>query len=143
MKKCRYCGSEADDQAALCKSCGSHEFDSICSCCGTVISAGMYCPMCGTRVGTRPKTCPRCAERYRSAACPECGYTESQAAGSRAADKPEPRRRTWLWVLGWIFIFPVPATILALHSARLSGRTKAAVIALVWLIYLLIGFSGS
>ena len=25
---------------------------------------------------------------------------------------PPKKRRTWLWVLGWIFIFPVPLTIL-------------------------------
>ena len=55
----------------------------------------------------------------------------------------KPKRKTWLWVLGWIFIFPVPLTILLLRKKDMNPILKYGVIAVAWIFYLLIGFSGS
>lgn len=44
----------------------------------------------------------------------------------------------WAWVLGWILIFPIPATILTVRSQQWSRPFKGAVIAGAWLFYLLI-----
>lgn len=52
------------------------------------------------------------------------------------------RRRTWLWVLGWIFIFPVPATIL-ISRRDWNIVTKTFLIILVWIAYLAIASRGS
>lgn len=57
--------------------------------------------------------------------------------------KPLRKKHTLWWVLGWIFIFPVPATILCVRSRKLSNLWKIAIIALCWLIYIGIGASGS
>ena len=59
---------------------------------------------------------------------------------------PQKRKKapTWLWVIGWILIFPVPLTILMLRNKTLDCKVKYGVIAVAWIIYLCIGaFGGS
>ncbi len=57
-------------------------------------------------------------------------------------DKPK-KRKTWLWVLGWICIFPLPLTILLLRKKDMNKIIKYGIIAVAWIVYLLIGFSGN
>lgn len=52
------------------------------------------------------------------------------------------KRHTFWWVMGWIFIFPIPATILIVRSKKMPWWAKALFILLVWGIYLAIGLSG-
>ena len=59
---------------------------------------------------------------------------EAQASASH-------KRITWLWVIGWIFMFPAPVTILVSRS-KLKTWQKAAIIALAWAAYLSIGLFG-
>ncbi len=48
----------------------------------------------------------------------------------------EPKeRKTWLWVLGWIIIFPVPLTIIVARSKKLAVWLKAVIIIAAWLLY--------
>lgn len=54
---------------------------------------------------------------------------------------PQPRRRTWLWVLGWIFIFPVPLTILLIRKEDMKPLVKYAIIAAAWIVYFAIARS--
>ncbi len=55
----------------------------------------------------------------------------------------EPRkRRTWLWVLGWMLVFPLPLTILMLRKKDMKAPVKYGIIAAAWIIYLLIAISG-
>lgn len=54
----------------------------------------------------------------------------------------KPKRKTWLWVLGWIFIFPVPLTILLIRKKDMNPILKYGIIAIAWIFYLLIGLSG-
>ena len=56
--------------------------------------------------------------------------------------QPPKKRKTWLWVLGWICIFPVPLTILMIRNQKLSKPVKIGIIAVAWIVYLLIGSSG-
>ncbi len=49
------------------------------------------------------------------------------------------KRRTWLWVLGWIFIFPVPLTILLVRNKEMKPALKIILIILAWLAYFAIG----
>ena len=70
------------------------------------------------------------------------GYEFEKGRQRAMAEYAPPRKRsTWLWVLGWIFIFPGPVTILALRS-KLKSWQKAAIIILVWAAYLAIGLYG-
>ncbi len=60
-----------------------------------------------------------------------------------AQQNPPKKRRTWLWVLGWIFIFPIPLTILMLRKKDMKPAIKYGIIAAAWIIYLAIGASGN
>ena len=71
-------------------------------------------------------------------------YAENavNAVNSQSVQPQPKKRRTWLWVLGWIFIFPVPLTILMLRKKDMKPVLKYGIIAAAWIVYLLIAFSG-
>lgn len=71
--------------------------------------------------------------------CKDCGYTWERSSDEIAIKKP---RKTWLWVLGWIFIFPVPLTILMLRKKDMNSILKIAIIVIGWLVYFAIGYGG-
>ena len=52
--------------------------------------------------------------------------------------KPKKRRIFW-WIMGWIFCFPIPLTILIARNKKLNGWVKAGIIAAGWIAYLLLG----
>ena len=52
------------------------------------------------------------------------------------------KRKTWLWVIGWLCVFPVPLTILLLRNKSLSQNKRYAIIAVAWIVYLIIAFVG-
>lgn len=53
------------------------------------------------------------------------------------------KRHLFWWVMGWIFIFPLPATILIVRNKKMHWLIKTILILLVWGIYLAIGLSSS
>ena len=53
------------------------------------------------------------------------------------------RSKTWLWVLGWLFVFPLALTILLLRKSRLKRPVAYVIIAVAWIIYLLLLIGGS
>lgn len=57
--------------------------------------------------------------------------------------KPHKRRLVWLWVIGWILIFPLPLTILMVRNKKINIILKIGIIAVSWLLYLIIGLSGT
>ena len=48
--------------------------------------------------------------------------------------------RILLWILGWIFIFPLPLTILLIRKG-MKRTVKYAVIAIAWILYIVIAVS--
>ena len=154
MKVCSYCGTENPNNAVICENCGAHEFKHKCNNCGTVFAEGEYCPKCGVKAGQRPRVCPNCGREYYSNACPTCGYvkggngstterTRSPATMTISqTEKPVKKRKTWLWVLGWLFIFPLPLTILLVRNKRMNKVVKIIILVIAWLFYLLIAFAG-
>lgn len=50
--------------------------------------------------------------------------------------KPK-KRKTWLWVLGWLFILPLPLTILLARNKKLPTVVKLLILIPVWVVYLL------
>ncbi len=150
MKVCIYCGTESPDESAICSNCGAHEFQRKCSNCGTLLADGQYCPKCGVKAGQKPKVCPNCGYEYYTNACPSCGYIRvpgyenrgrTAAPDTGRAVKPA-KRKTWLWVLGWIFIFPLPLTILVARSRKMNTFIKTVLIALAWIVYLFFDLAG-
>lgn len=70
--------------------------------------------------------------------CQNCGYTWDPNLNetSKKSDK-----KTWLWVLGWIFIFPLPLTILLIRNKNIKPATKYGIIAFTWGLFFLIGIA--
>lgn len=67
--------------------------------------------------------------------CKDCGYTWITENGKGN------KKKTWLWVLGWIFIFPLPLTILLLRpSNKLNKTLKYILIAIAWIIYAILAW---
>ena len=153
MKVCSYCGTENPNSAVICENCGASEFKHKCNNCGTVYAEGGYCPRCGVKAGQKPRVCPNCGCEYYSNACPTCGYvsgggaaTERTSTATTRSDKQPSRqvkkRKTWLWVLGWLFIFPLPLTILLMRNQRMNKAVKIIILVVAWLFYLLFVFAG-
>ena len=63
-------------------------------------------------------------------------------AGMGDSGNPK-KRKTWLWVLGWLFIFPLPLTILLLRKKEMKAPVKYGIIAVAWLFYLIIAIAGT
>ena len=58
-----------------------------------------------------------------------------------AQPQPAPKKNkkiVW-WVLGWIFIFPIPLTIIIARNQKLKPGVKIGIIVAAWIVYLLIG----
>lgn len=67
---------------------------------------------------------------------------EKQWNAHKSEKQPEKKRKTWLWVLGWILIFPLPLTILLLRNEKMDKRAKIAVLAVAWIGYFVVVLSG-
>ena len=81
-------------------------------------------------------------EKGRQRAQAEASRAKNSAVYSGGKPTPQKKRRTWLWVLGWIFIFPLPLTILLLRKKNMKAVIKYPIIAVAWLLYLLFVFAG-
>ena len=65
-----------------------------------------------------------------------------QNVNIQSQKQPVKKRKTWLWVLGWICIFPLPLTILLLRKKDMKPGLKWGIIIAAWVIYIVIGASG-
>ena len=139
-----------------------------CPNCGAEIANNQQCEFCGSKITPMMR---QEIEQMNKAGCPKCGSgnvtfrRENQAVVNSKSSKeiinrtvglcndcgatwytdsaPEKKRKTWLWVLGWIFIFPVPLTIILVKKKDMKPILKYGLIALAWIVYLAIGFSGN
>lgn len=146
-----------------CPSCGAETSGKFCEYCGSEMPKEKVvgkCPKCGDanvsfkreRVGTATQSQSRknafgngrnghsvSQTAYRTVGiCQSCGYTWNPNGGSQRSGK-----KTWLWVLGWICIFPVPLTILMLRKKNMKPAVKYGIIAVAWLLYFAMGASGN
>lgn len=143
--KCPNCGAEIKDKK-------------VCDFCGTQITMEMQrtyeqlnragCPKChSTNIQFRRENQGEISrEKSKQIVhktvgfCKDCGYTWLPTG----VGQQEPRKNNlWLLVLGWIFIFPVPLTILMLRKKEMKTLNKYGIIAIAWIIYLIIGLTGN
>ncbi len=142
-----------------------------CPSCGAEVGTSKFCEFCGTQISSEMrreqeqlnmKGCPECGSTniqfrrenqgeirgkqskqviHRTVGfCKDCGATWYPNSAANAVPK---KRKTWLWVLGWLFIFPVPLTILMLRKKEMKPVLKYGIIAVAWIIYLIIGIGGN
>ncbi len=131
-----------------CPNCGAETSGNYCGYCGSQMpeaeKQGIRCTRCGSANVTfkrenqgeiRGKNSKQVLHRTVGL-CKDCGYTWRVAENvEENVVKP---RKTWLWVLGWIFIFPLPLTILLLRKKNFNSIIKYAIIAAAWILYLII-----
>lgn len=83
-------------------------------------------------------------ERGRQKAQAEARQASLQAA-QRTANARNKKDNTIWWVLGWLFFFPIPLTILVCRSKSLSQKSKNIIVCIIWgfiAVYMLLsGFS--
>ena len=139
-----------------CPNCGAEIGNSDkCEYCGSAISSEMRkeqeilnkkgCPKCGStnieftreNHGEVSGKSSKTIVHKTVGICNDCGYT-----WYLEVEQPK-KRKTWLWVLGWIFIFPVPLTILMLRKKDIKPILKYGIIAAAWIVYLIIGLGGN
>ena len=138
-----------------------------CPKCGAEIGSSKFCEYCGSQITADMQ---REQEILNKEGCPKCGSgnisfkreNQGEIKGKNSkqvvhrtvgvchdcgntwfADNEPKKRKTWLWVLGWIFIFPLPLTIILINKKDMNKILKYAIIALAWIVYLAIGFSGN
>lgn len=142
--KCPSCGAEA----------GTGKF---CAFCGSPISVEMLrqnemlnkagCPSCGStnvsfnreNQGEVQGKNSKQIVHYTVGLCRDCGYT--WRTGDDWMSQKQKGRKTWLWVLGWIFLFPLPLTLILVKRKEMNAVLKYALIALSWIIYLAFVFA--
>ena len=139
-----------------CPNCGAEIGNSDkCEYCGSAISSEMRkeqeilnkkgCPKCGStnikftreNHGEVSGKSSKTIVHKTVGICNDCGYT-----WYLEVEQPK-KRKTWLWVLGWIFVFPVPLTILMLRKKDMKPILKYGIIAAAWIVYLIIGLGGN
>lgn len=137
-----------------------------CPNCGAEIESGKFCEFCGAQLSTEmlkeqeqlnKQGCPKCGSTNVSfrrenqgeiqgknkkvvvhqtvGLCKDCGYTWTTTEAPK-------KRKTWLWVLGWIFIFPLPLTLILLKKKEMKPALKYGIIAAAWVLYLIFVFAG-
>ena len=95
-------------------------------------SLGNVCDWCGSELKREPEPKP-----------PVTVVNNYYGATPQATQAAPKKKNTWLWVLGWICIFPVPATILLWRNKTMKPWLKYGLIAFLWLLYFFIGLTGN
>ena len=146
--KCSNCGAEIPSNSRQCNFCGSQISVQMMREQQELNKQG--CPQCGSaniafnreKQGELRGDNGTQVVRATIGYCKDCGFT-----WDTTPTYEEPKtRKTWLWVLGWIFIFPVPLTILMFNSERtesIDKKIRIGIVAIAWLLYFAIGFAGS
>lgn len=110
----------------------------------------MKCPYCGAE--TQKDICEFCGSEIPKEKTPTTvnitnNYYNSAPntgdAGQIPNNNHKKKKHLFLWIIGWLFIFPVPLTIIMLRAKKLKPVFRYVIIAFAWIIYFVIGFSGT
>lgn len=157
-KFCEYCGSEMPQDLSTVNITNNYYEGTVSQEQSEVDNNVGRCPKCGNsritfkreRVGTATQSRSRknyistggqgrsvSQSTYRTVGiCQSCGYTWDPNVTTKQSGN-----KTWLWVLGWICIFPLPLTILLLRKKNMKPVVKYCIIAIAWLLFLVVGMS--
>lgn len=127
----------------------------------------LTCPNCGAQLkvdeDNKQSVCEHCGTKlllddevqhiqYDNAE--EAGYqfekgrqraqVENKISSNNTSIKQNKKSNTWLWVLGWIFCFPIPVMILIWRKKNTwPVKTKTIVTIVFWIVFLIIGAFGN
>lgn len=74
-------------------------------------------------------------EKGRQRAQAEANAYAQQYYAPQYQQPVKKKRHTFWWVMGWIFIYPLPLTIIVCRSKRILFLFKVIIIAAAWLMY--------
>lgn len=148
-----------------CPNCGAdiQPNSRVCSFCNTPITVDMLkeqeqlqkqgCPRCGSTNITFQRESQGSFKSQNAnriihqtvGLCKDCGNTwyVPIAGFNNPNNAPQKKSKLWLWILGWIIIFPVPLTILLLRKKDMNPKLKYGLIAAAFIVYFLIGIFGN
>jgi DNA-directed RNA polymerase subunit RPC12/RpoP len=97
------------------------------------------CEYCGSKFQVYDEATAQQEKAYnfevgRMKAREEYGYDNASFSGSQRKNS-----MLWLWVLGWIFCFPIPLTVLIVKTKKLKTPVKVALIAALWIFVFIVG----
>lgn len=131
-----------------CPNCGAETKGNVCEYCGSEIltetKTGVCCSKCGSAnvVFRRENQGEIRGKQSKQIVHKTVGYCKDCGNTWFVSEDGTKKRKTWLWVLGWIFIFPLPLTILLLRNKKMKPVLKYGLIAAAWIIYLIIALAG-
>ncbi len=159
-KHCEYCASEMPQEKSTINITNNYYSENASNENKDNFTVSEICPRCGgskitfkrekttttTHSTSRKNTIGKgrtgqsvSQSAYRTVGiCQNCGYTWNPNSTTKGTGK-----KTWLWVLGWICIFPLPLTILLLRKKDMKPAVKYGIIAVAWILFLIIGMSGN
>lgn len=141
--KCPSCGADIESNSKNCSYCGASITYSMRREQEQINKEG--CPKCGSsnisfnreKQGEVKGKKGTAIVRRTVGVCKDCGHTWV------TAESAPKKNKIWLWVLGWIFIFPIPLTILMVRKKDMKPALKYGIIAVAWIFYLIIGKFGN
>lgn len=101
-----------------------------CTGCGAE-GNGKFCEYCGSALPQENMTV-NITNHYYGTVVPQ------ETVEVIEYEKPR-KRRTWLWILGWLCIYPLPLTILLWRKQNMNPIVKYGVIAVAWILYFSMG----
>ena len=154
LMKCPNCGADIDIKSKQCLYCNAFITSEMRKEKEMVLKEG--CPKCGSsniqfkreRQGEIKRKNNKKEKRkivYKTVGlCNDCGYTWNATAKgvNYSSEKSSFDWKMLMWVLGWIYIFPVPLMLLLKRNNIWDQKLKKGIIIAAWAVYALF-FGGS
>ncbi len=147
LMKCPNCGADIEGNSRECAYCGAPISSAMRKEQELVMKEG--CPKCGSsnirfqreNHGEYRKKNGKTIVHKTVGFCQDCGYTWTPTVGNGQA-KPSSVGMTILWILGWIYIFPVPLMILLHRKKDMNPKLRLGIIIASWVLYGVIVLAG-
>lgn len=149
LMKCPSCGADIDVQSKKCMYCGAFITSDMRKEREMVLKEG--CPKCSSsniqfkreRQGEVKRRNNKKEKRkivYKTVGlCNDCGYTWNAATKgvNSSSEKSSFDLKMLLWILGWIYIFPVPLMLLLQRKNNMEQKLKKGIIIAAWAVYVI------
>ena len=125
---------------------GTNFVPAKCTFCGTeqAVDPGQQCTVCHNC--GKPFITANAIQNYNSP-YQNGAFGQHVSSGVQRGYSPPPqnyqqpkKKHTLLWILGWIFMFPIPLTILISRNQTMGKKLKIGLISASWIVYLIIFF---
>ena len=110
-----------------------------CENCGAEVH-GTICEYCKRKISKDPHSIIITNNYYNTA--DKNSVSTQENMHEKTTTKQNSKKKIWLWILGWLFIFQLPLTILLVRKKDMQPTVKYGLIAFIWIFVFAIGFLG-